>query len=359
MSKTFFFGINNFLGFSWKNKMLKNFFSPSKVLLCKSVDDILKTGFDETSKICIWGLKEFPEVESFAESNGLPVFRVEDGFIRSLGLGSDLNTGYSLVIDSRGIYFDPRKESDLEYILNTYEFDSDMLKRAERLRELIIKKHISKYNIQPDKKIDIKTDKKIILVIGQVEDDASVIYGADGMKNIELLKKVKEKNDGFIIYKPHPDVVAGNRKGNIDKNEVLKYADMQITDASLTSLIDISDEVHTMTSLGGFEALIRGKKVFTYGMPFYAGWGLTEDERECKRRKRELSLNELIAAVYILYPKYVSPLSGEKCEVETVINEIEVMKKRYQEDFIYKLLTDFRNNIIRGVQKIAKGLIGE
>ncbi len=39
-------------------------------------------------------------------------------------------------------------------------------------------------------------------------------------------------------------------------------------------------------------------------MPFYAGWGLTNDKQHCSRRKAQLNLNELVAAAIILYPRY-------------------------------------------------------
>jgi capsular polysaccharide export protein len=38
-------------------------------------------------------------------------------------------------------------------------------------------------------------------------------------------------------------------------------------------LINQVNEVWTMTSLLGFEALIRGKSVTCLGLPFYCGWG--------------------------------------------------------------------------------------
>ena len=53
------------------------------------------------------------------------------------------------------------------------------------------------------------------------------------------------------------------------------------------SLISLVDEVHTITSLVG--QIRHRKKVITYGLPFYAGWGLTEDRISCPRRKRKLS----------------------------------------------------------------------
>ncbi|WP_456478937.1 capsular polysaccharide export protein, LipB/KpsS family, partial [Nautilia sp.] len=118
--------------------------------------------------------------------------------------------------------------------------------------------------------------------------------------------------------------------------------------------LDVCDEVHTITSLSGFEGIIRGKEVYTYGMPFYAGWGLTIDEKKCERRKRKLSVNELVAGAYILYPRYISPKTGKFCEVEVLIKDIEELKNKYNNDMIYRLLTDFRNNIFRKIQTAGK-----
>ena len=356
--KLYFFGFTR-----WKRKQTKKFFTSlnqNKIYFCNSLNDALKKGLDKNSKIFTWGMKKFDEVENWAKQNQVNINRIEDGFIRSVSLGSDLTKAYSLVVDTKGIYFNPKKESDLEYILQNYKFDEDLLKRAKNLRKYLIEKKLSKYNIHQDKKLTFKTNKKIILVIGQVEDDASIKYGGNSMTNLELLKKVHQKRQNeYIIYKPHPDVEAGNRVGKIDKEIVLKYANEFITDISLPSLLEASDEVHTITSLSGFEALIREKKVFTYGMPFYAGWGLTIDEKQCHRRKRKITINELVAATYILYPRYINPKTDKFCEVEILINEIENLKKRYNNDKIYRLLINTRNFISRKVQFLIKVILGE
>ena len=350
-------------GFSyWKRGHIKRFFAQlqKEIRFCSSLDDALKKGLSPSDEIYIWGMRKFDEVEKWAGENGVLIKRVEDGFIRSVTLGSDLTKAYSLVIDKRGIYFDATKESDLEWIYNNYIFDEKLLNRAYSVRKFLIERKISKYNILKDKKLKFNSDKKITLVIGQVEDDASIIYGGFGMKNIDLLKKVFEKRgDEFIVYKPHPDVVAGNRKGYIPDDEVLKYADTVIKDISLPSLLDVSDEVHTITSLSGFEAIIRNKPVYTYGMPFYAGWGLSEDERKCLRRKRKLSINELIAGAYILYPHYISPLSGKLCGIETFLKEMESIKKRYHTDTLFRCFTDFKSFVSRKSLLALRKISGE
>jgi len=344
-----------FFGFSyWKQKQTKKFFlscKANKIIFCKNLEDAKEKGLDKNSKIYIWGKKEFTDLEVWARDNGAQIYRVEDGFIRSVSLGSDLTKAYSLVVDSRGIYFDPTTQSDLEYILQTYEFDEELLQRARNLKNYLIENKLSKYNIHQDKDLSFDTHKKIVLVIGQVEDDASIKYGGDGMSNLELIQKVYEKkSDEYIIYKPHPDVEAGNRKGKIDRDIVLGYVDEIVDDVSLPSLLDVCDEVHTITSLSGFEALLREKRVYTYGMPFYASWGLTIDDKECARRDRSITLLELIAATYILYPRYISPITGKFCEVEVLVFELDRLKSRYNSDSLYRYFIDSRNYISRKTQ---------
>ncbi len=356
-----------FFGFSrWKRRYIMPYFpslNGSKIFFNSSLDGAKDVGLNKKNIVYIWGKKPFEEVEKYAKKFDISLCRVEDGFIRSVSLGSDLTKAYSMVVDCRGIYFDPTVESDLEYILNTYQFDSIILERAEKLQKYLVSNRISKYNIYRDKKIELfnlNVNQKIILVPGQVEDDASIYYGADGMTNLELLQKVKKSsNDAYIIYKPHPDVLAGNRIGHIDDSIALKYCNTIITDASIDSVLELVDEVHTMTSLVGFEALIREKKVFTYGLPFYAGWGVTTDIKVCQRRIRKCTLHELMAATFILYPLYIDPKTNQFCEIEVLLEEIDKEKNRYNTNEFYRLTVDIRNLISRKVQLLIKVVIGE
>ncbi|MBC2881601.1 capsular polysaccharide export protein, LipB/KpsS family, partial [Campylobacter jejuni] len=84
----------------------------------------------------------------------------------------------------------------------------------------------------------------------------------------------------------------------------------------------IADEIHTITSTSGFDALLRAKKVFTYGMPFYAGWGLTKDKLECKRRMQKRSLEEVFYAAYILYSEYFNPYLNQKSNIFDTIQTL-------------------------------------
>ena len=353
-----------FFGFSrWKRKFTEPFFQNTKMVFCTTLEEAIQKGLHGQSQIYIWGKKPFSEVEQYAKENNIILYRVEDGFVRSVSLGSDLTKAYSLVVDSRGIYFDPTQESDLEHILNTTVFDDALIERVKNLQLYLLEKKISKYNIYQDKQVELKGLKEgqtVIMVPGQVEDDASIRYGADGMTNLQLLQQTRANApEAYIIYKPHPDVLAGNRKGDIAEEAALKYCNTIIEKASIDSVLERADEVHTMTSLVGFEALMRGKKVTTYGLPFYAGWGLTTDSKSISRRIAKRTLEELVAATLILYPRYIHPKTNEFCEVEVLLQEIDKEKNRYNNHRFYKLYIDSRNMISRKIQLLIKIVLGE
>lgn len=237
--------------------------------------------------------------------------RMEDGFVRSVGLGSDLIRPQSLVLDGEGIYFDPTRPSGLEHLLNTTEFTQEELQRARHVQAFIVAHGITKYNVEPRTAPQWDTrGRPVVLVPGQVEDDASIRLGSAGVKtNLALLEAVrKARPEAFIVYKPHPDVVSGNRAGKLALARARAFADQVETDVSVVRCIEAANEVHTITSLTGFDALLRGRKVVTYGQPFYAGWGLTEDRAgggaALARRTRRLGVEELVAGALLRYPVY-------------------------------------------------------
>ncbi|WP_416268745.1 capsular biosynthesis protein [Burkholderia cepacia] len=230
--------------------------------------------------------------------------RIEDGFIHSTGLGSDMSPPCSQVVDRRGLYFDASRPSDLTVILNQATFNEPELRRAAVLRQEIVQFGLTKYNLGRQAPTwGVPHDKRIVLVAGQVADDASIRLGTGTIATSEaLLQEVRARRpDAFIIYKPHPDVLSGNRAGLVDAEHL---ADVVDAHADLISLIDVADELHTLSSLAGFDALMRGKEVHTYGLPFYAGWGLTHDALEQPWRERQLSLDMLTAGVLLRYAIY-------------------------------------------------------
>ncbi|WP_439890890.1 capsular polysaccharide export protein, LipB/KpsS family [Ralstonia sp. 25C] len=270
--------------------------------------------------IAVWGNMQFDA----AVLGGRRVLRIEDGFLRSVGLGVDLVRPLSLAVDAQGIYYDASQPSDLESILQHANFDAALLARAAKLRTKIVASGITKYNVGTGEWQRPAGHARIVAAVGQVESDAALRDGAPGLRsNLGLLQAVRRTcPDAYIVYKPHPDVLAGLRKGRQDAGEVLHWCDEIVEDVSMDRLIHEVDEVHVLTSLAGFEALLRGRQVTTYGQPFYAGWGLTADALPIDRRTRRLTVDELVAGALILYPRYLCPESGELVSVEQALDAL-------------------------------------
>ncbi|WP_299008270.1 capsular polysaccharide biosynthesis protein [uncultured Shewanella sp.] len=292
------------LGFSfWKRAFLLEF--------CQKLSNQVKfikkmpKHINPNDRIVVWGNK-YPELTQ--------AIRIEDGFIRSSGLGSNLARPSSLIIDPLGMYFNAQVNNTLREKLNHIDIDDDMYRRGQTLIKLLVDNDINKYNLTgsnpftlKDLNIPSRGQQKPLLVVGQVDGDASIITGSLQITSNEaLLWAVRNDNpDAFIIYKPHPDVVAGNRKGQISKACMETCVDAHVTDMSLTALYPHINALHTMTSLSGFEALLRNVPVVTWGQPFYSGWGLTQDKYPANDRRRTLSLPILVYICVALYPIYI------------------------------------------------------
>lgn len=274
-------------------------------------------------RAAVWKSRTSARGVRHLEGSGADILEVEDGFIRSVGLGANCVPPLSIVVDSQGIYFDPQRPSDLEQLLQQSRIEPQMLRRAKRLRQLIVELGVSKYGAGAPK-LERRSPKRHLLVVGQVEDDRAVLEGLGPSSNAELLSRAREGNpDTHIIYKPHPDIEAGHRAGRIPDAICLQLADEVIRNVPISSLIDLVDEVHVNTSLAGFEALLRGKEVITYGVPFYAGWGLTLDLGPIPdRRSRKRNIDELVAAALLLYPRYLDPITGLPCPPEILVRRI-------------------------------------
>lgn len=309
-----------------------------------------------------WGREAPPGLEALALRCGVRLLSMEDGFVRSVGLGSDLIRPLSLVLDERGIYFDPARESDLERLLNTHEFGSTDRTRARAVREFIVAHGITKYNIEPRARADWRADgRPVVLVPGQVEDDASIRFGCEGVRtNLDLLRAARAAHpDAFIVYKPHPDVVSRNRKGTVATGAAAEIADHVETGLSVVSCIEACDVVHTMTSLTGFDALLRGKRVVVYGRPFYAGWGLTEDVLPVPRRQRRLDLDELVAGALLHYPFYWDWDLKGYTTCEAVLRRIVELREALEASGgLAKLRLGYVRRQLRKARVVAKAWLG-
>lgn len=323
------------IGFSpWKKHFIRNYLNLPSIRLTFSAELDANNRHAKNAKnhqhVIVWGMKQ-PHLDA---NNLLPakLWRMEDGFVRSVGLGAKLITPYSLVLDDQGIYYNPQQPSQLENCLNHITLNESQRLRAKAIMKALVQQNISKYNLNgaTDWPTDIPAGKRIILVPGQVSDDASIRYGTSiqCQTNEQLLRQVRHNHpEAYIVYKPHPDVVSGLRDGRITDDIMQQTADAIVTQANMSICLQACDEVHTMTSLTGFEALLRRKKVYCYGQPFYSGWGLTTDLEAHPRRLKQLDLETLVYATLISYPIYAIGQKSIGAQLEHAMTQIAIERR--------------------------------
>jgi capsular polysaccharide export protein len=312
----------------WKRREVSRFlWSPDRPLrFFRSERRALAHSARHLGAVAIWPSRISATMVQTAKTLGVPLIRIEDGFVRSIGLGSDMVPPSSVTVDRLGIHYDPSRASDLEVLLATTRFSPGLLERADALRADIVAGGISKYggsnaHAFPER----HAGRRLVLVPGQVEDDMSVLLGGGGLtSSLELLRRARAlEPDAEIWFRPHPDVDAGHRKGAVRDTDALAYANRIVRGGGMAGLLDLVDAVHVLTSLTGFEALLRGRDVTCHGTPFYAGWGLTRDLMPVpERRERPLTLDQLVAGVLILYPRYLDPVTALPCEPEVLLGRM-------------------------------------
>ena len=305
----------------WKWPVVRQCFPGRRVIFLTRAADV-----PVHACLVLWGMAPVPEDLSVQAQ----IIRMEDGFLRSVGLGADLVRPLSWIMDKRGVYYDATRPSDLEELLEAGACDESTLVRASALRSRIVAAGLTKYNVDTAVWQRPANAGRVILVPGQVESDASLAFGRPLVAtNLGLLRMVREANPGaYVIYKPHPDVVARLRAEGKCEQQANLWCDEVVTSATMGDLLMAVDEVHVMTSLAGFEALLRDKPVTCYGQPFYSGWGLTTDLVANSRRTRHLTLDELVAGVLIKYPFYLSRDGKRLLTPELALDELLMWRER-------------------------------
>ncbi|QOR40736.1 capsular polysaccharide biosynthesis protein [Billgrantia diversa] len=264
-----------------------------------------------------------------AKRHGLAYVAIEDGFLRSRGLGVMGHAPHSLVVDQTGIYYDATRPSDLERLIHAAPDDPERLQRARdgmaRLRQL----RLSKYNHAPDHPLPSGTGPRV-LVVDQTVGDASITLGLANAHRFQTMLEVAlaEHPDAEILVKIHPDVAAGKKQGHLMQAGLPARCRLITADINPWALLDAVETVHVVTSQLGFEALMAGKRVVCHGMPFYAGWGLTEDRQTCARRGQPRTLEQLFDAAYLRYARYANPYTGQSCRFEDTLELIAEQKRR-------------------------------
>src|SRR5688572_18343336 len=112
----------------WKKAYVRQYLASAaeEVVFVHFAREAQLRGFDRDARIVVWGSGEGPEVQKLVRRFGAAIWRMEDGFLRSVGLGSDRYSPLSLVLDREGIYYDPTHPSQLETELSQRDFADDL-----------------------------------------------------------------------------------------------------------------------------------------------------------------------------------------------------------------------------------------
>ena len=311
---------------------------PSLHGVCKSVS------YDMRADMCsIWGngtgtgnIKALQK--SYIDDSQLLL--CEDGFIRSYDTwcgtsSAKYKQSHSIIFDTKGYYFDATRISLIEGLLNNSEVVVSDVQRKEA-RELIRKivdNKVSKYNHQPIYTPSIgRYGKPKVLIVDQSYGDFSIAKGmADDTTFEKMLEAaINENPDADILVKTHPDTMAGKKaekKGYYQ--DLVEHDNIYKVTFPINpySLLEVCDKVYVCSSQFGFEALMAGKEVHVFGMPFYAGWGLTIDAQHLERRTNKRTLEELFYIFYCIYTHWVDPDQGCETTIDAVIDKMIALRK--------------------------------
>ena len=287
--------------------------------LCASVQRLKPVAVE----FCAWGYRDKGMLERFRE-RGFPASRYEDGFIRTLQSHGIREQGYSVVRDSRDLYFHYAHPTDLEALIagNDLATQPGNLARTQAAIDLFKQRRITKFGIEPSGDFDLPFADPFLLVIGQVEHDQSIHHGSPHVKtNARLAEIARAENPGAtIVYKPHPQVLIRPELVASHVDPVRPHVDhvLDSRNVALTDLLALRPHLYTITSGAGFEALIYGCKVTTLGGPYYAGWGLTDDRLDFPRRTVRRTVQDIFWSAYMNYTRF--------CDLErgTVVPVIDV-----------------------------------
>ncbi len=249
----------------------------------------------------------------------------EDGFISRINRSQK---SISLIKDDIGIYYDATAPSKFESLAKE-KLSAPELIDSKCLIKLFRKYEISKYN--NSREYTGYLPKNYILLVDQVYGDLSVKYGNASLESFKnmLSSALKDYPDHKIVIKMHPDKYSRKKKCFFDF--IKSTHDPRIITITgnyhSVGLINKADAVYTVTSQVGFEALIWGKKVKCFGMPFYAGWGLTENVLPAPKRRKKVSLEQLVYAALVKYPIYRDLETDKPTTVEKTIEYIGYQRK--------------------------------
>lgn len=346
--------------YAWRNRFTHRVFETDKSVQ-PSANMNLVIWSDAIAKQPGFLQKEFSQFINAYGNIEYPIFIVESGFVNSVDLFKPTNTqeyndkwcmpvSYIMAYAQHYDYtIGTMMPMAMMYLTFKYcTLNPVQYQRALNAINFILKNKISKYNNQLKEFPKPNNDKKNILIVDQTYGDQSIQLEEDTAIVFQRMldTAIEENSDCNIFLKIHPEQLVGRRLGfyTTNKDDIKpgqvyinreKYPQVHfITDFyNPIDLLSKMDKVYTVSSQIGFEALLFRKSVITFGMPFYAGYGFTDDR--CTDEKfveikayierspiKVKSIVEMFYQLYIRLTHYVNPDTGALIELEDALNLI-------------------------------------
>lgn len=193
--------------------------------------------------------------------------------------------------------------NDLTLLLENGDFSPQLLRRAETLHQRLLTVMDQRAVAMSDSVLKSIGRRPVALVFGHLDADGALGAGENSVRSDqELLNRVRRNfPEAYIIYAPQFADFRGRRQTVLIETALCDYV---ARPEQSVSCLKLADTVHVISSLSGVHALMCGKMVYTYGRPFYAGWGLTRDSEVFEERNKHCSLTELLSVAWILGPTY-------------------------------------------------------
>lgn len=166
--------------------------------------------------------------------------------------------------------------------------------------------------------------RRRILLADRVMGDCPVTgSGANAQTFLRMWSAACAENDADIIIKSHPDVAADRAKGFLTS-----YAEGRVHFiGNSVSSHSVVDEVRTVSSRLGLDALLRGIPVVTPGVSTYAAWDLTPERAggatataAPARHRYRVDIDEFTSTLF--RPRHRSNVAGLPCGTEDLMTEL-------------------------------------
>ncbi|WP_420604666.1 hypothetical protein [Methylobacterium sp.] len=259
----------------------------------------------------------------FAAIGKRPIY-IEKGFIGFYGYDDISAPPLSVFVDDMGPLNGHQNINRLHSILNSdYELTSSETDLVKQFIKVIVSNKFSSDlgAIQLDLNHLRTRDRGILLVYKGESTDTEESRSTRFEHFLEMVYNAcRNEKDADILISFSPgvtddastDTVYSSIKWLLRLQDNIKIVPHR---TNSYSMFEVADEVWTLSSIIGFEALLADKVVRCFSPTFYSGRSLTIDEPVLPHHPTERTVYEIFYAAYVMQSRYFNPSTGKKCSL--------------------------------------------